>query len=190
VTGAAALTGGFADAPVEAAQAFRAALQAMARPGHIFRVTGVAPPAPLPVAAGVLALTLCDPDTPLWLAPDLATDSLAAWLTFHTGAPIAEDRGQAAFGIGAWQALAPIDDFAIGTPDYPDRSATLIVLMDHLSGDGPALSGPGIRERAHLSLPETVAFQRNAALFPQGLDFFFCAGDRLAALPRTTRVEG
>ena len=33
-------------------------------------------------------------------------------------------------------------------------------------------------------------FRANAALFPLGLDFFLTAGNRLAGVPRTTRVEG
>jgi alpha-D-ribose 1-methylphosphonate 5-triphosphate synthase subunit PhnH len=40
----AALEGGFAEAPVEAAKAFRAAMTALARPGRIERLTGRARP--------------------------------------------------------------------------------------------------------------------------------------------------
>ena len=55
-----ALTGGFADAPRDAARAFRAALNALARPGRIEMLAGAVPPAPLSVAAGTLLLTLAD----------------------------------------------------------------------------------------------------------------------------------
>ena len=44
--GAIALQGGFADPAHEAARAFRACLDAMARPGTIHAVTGAQPPAP------------------------------------------------------------------------------------------------------------------------------------------------
>jgi alpha-D-ribose 1-methylphosphonate 5-triphosphate synthase subunit PhnH len=64
----------------------------------------------------------------------------------------------------------------------------VIVERERLSKEGAVLRGPGIKEQAQLSLPETQAFQTNAALFPLGLDFIFTCGDRLAALPRTTRV--
>ena len=47
-----AMDGGFADPPREAAQAFRAALQALARPGRIEAVAGAQPPAPASPAAG------------------------------------------------------------------------------------------------------------------------------------------
>ena len=48
-----ALQGGFADAPIASARAFRAALEAMARPGTIWDVAwALRRPAPLSVAAG------------------------------------------------------------------------------------------------------------------------------------------
>jgi alpha-D-ribose 1-methylphosphonate 5-triphosphate synthase subunit PhnH len=50
------------------------------------------------------------------------------------------------------------------------------------------MRGPGIEDSALLSLPDTKAFQDNAQHFPLGLDFFFTCGDRLAGLPRTTKV--
>lgn len=182
-----ALEGGFADAPVEAAHAFRAAMSAMARPGRIERLAGARPPAPLSVAAGVLILTLCDPETPVHLAGAHDTPEVRGWIAFHTGAPMVE-RAQAAFAVGTWEALGPLDGYRIGEAEYPDCSATLIVEMEHLRPEGATLTGPGIRDAARLSLPETEAFRRNARHFPLGLDFFLTAGDRVAALPRTTRV--
>jgi alpha-D-ribose 1-methylphosphonate 5-triphosphate synthase subunit PhnH len=182
-----ALDGGFADAPVDAAHAFRAAMSAMARPGRIERLSGARPPAPLSVAAGTLILTLCDPETPVYLAGAHDTDEVRGWIAFHTGAPTV-GRAQAAFAIGTWEALGPIAGYRIGEAEYPDRSATLIVEMAALAPEGATLTGPGIRETARLSLPETEAFRRNGRLFPLGLDFFLTAGDRVAALPRTTRI--
>ncbi|MDE3239589.1 MAG: phosphonate C-P lyase system protein PhnH, partial [Paracoccaceae bacterium] len=58
------LQGGFTDPAHESARAFRAILNALARPGRIEAVTGAQPPAPLSVAAGVVLLTLADPTTP------------------------------------------------------------------------------------------------------------------------------
>jgi alpha-D-ribose 1-methylphosphonate 5-triphosphate synthase subunit PhnH len=183
-----ALTGGFVDTPVEAARAFREVLEAMARPGTIRRVAGAAPPAPLSVAAGVALLTLADMTTPLHLAGTADCEAVRAWVAFHIGAPlVAADR--AVFAVGAWGALQPVSRFRAGEPDYPDRSATLIVELDRLTNHGPALAGPGIEVATWLSLPETAAFRANRARFPLGFDTIFTQGDRLAALPRSTRVE-
>ncbi len=181
------LSGGFDDAAVQSSRAFRAALGAMARPGRIHDIIGAAPPAPLSIAAGTLILTLCDPGTPLYLAGAHDCAEVREWVTFHTGAPLSGAAG-CAFALGNWAALLPLSAYPMGTPEYPDRSATLIVEMDLLADVGAALRGPGIRGTAHLSLPDIAAFQGNAGAYPLGLDFYFTAGARLAAVPRTTRV--
>ncbi|RMA44262.1 phosphonate C-P lyase system protein PhnH [Rhodophyticola porphyridii] len=182
-----AMTGGFEAPAFDAAFAFRAVLQAMARPGRIETVSRAAPPTPISAAAGAVILTLCDPETGVYLAPGHDTDAARAWITFHTGAPFV--RAEAAvFALGTWDALAPLSAYAIGTPEYPDRSATLIVECDGLYADGAVLSGPGIRDRARLNLPEIAAFRANRARFPLGFDCIFTAGAQLAALPRSTQV--
>ena len=185
---AGALDGGFDQPAVDAAIAFRAALQAMARPGTVHEMAAVRPPAPLSPAAGALLLMLTDHETPLWLAPSLDVAPVRDWLRFHTGAPLA-DRGRAAFAAGRWAEMLPLSDFPVGTPEYPDRSATLIVELDGTERHA-CVTGPGIRDRASLALPDPAALRANAALFPLGLDFFLTEGTRVAALPRTARVEG
>jgi len=183
-----ALSGGFTEAPIQSARAFREILEALARPGMIRRVSGAAPPAPLSTAAGVALLVLADPTTRVHLAGAADCASVRDWIAFHVGAPLtrAED---ADFAVGTWEALQPVTRFRIGQPDYPDRSATLIVECDRLVNHGPALTGPGIETATWLNLPETAAFHANRALFPLGFDTLFAAGDRIAGLPRSTRVE-
>ena len=184
-----ALGGGFSSPPEQAARAFRAVLESVSRPGTIHSVSGAQPPVPLSVAAGTVLLTLADGTTPLHLAGDADCQPVRDWITFHIGAPLV-GAGQAMFAVGRWQDLLPVERFHQGDPDYPDRAATLIVLMDDLTNAGATLTGPGIKTVGQLSLPEINAFQRNAGQFPLGLDFIFTAGDRVAALPRSTKVEG
>lgn len=183
-----ALTGGFADAPVEAARAFRAALEALARPGRVQRLTGTNPPAPLSVAAGTLLLTLADGTTPVHLAPSHDCEALRDWLTFHCGCPLvgAED---AVFAVGTWDALRPVGRFAIGTPDYPDRAATLIVEVPAFDPPNARLTGPGIAGETNLLVPDVAAWAANRAGFPLGFDSYLTCGDRIAGLPRSTRLE-
>lgn len=184
----ASLSGGFANAPTDSSRAFRAAMNAMARPGRIEEIEGAAPPAPLSAAAGALLLTLADQETPVHLAGAHDCREIRDWLTFHTGAPLVTAE-RAMFAVGTWEALTPLARFRQGEAEYPDRSASLIVEREALSATGARLTGPGIETSAMLSLPEVEAFQANAALFPLGLDFWFTAGSRIAALPRTTKVE-
>ena len=181
------LSGGFDDPATQAATAFRAVMEAMARPGQIEQITGALPPTPLSPAAGAVLLTLCDTETPLYLAGRCDTPALRDWLAFHIGAPLI-GPADCAFAVGTWADLQPLTDYSIGTASYPDRSATLIVELDDLRAEGATLRGPGIQDTAALSLPEKAAFQANAAQFPLGLDFIFTSGQRLAALPRSTEV--
>ena len=89
-----AFGGGFSDAPLASARAFRAAMSAMARPGRIEAIQGATPPGPLSAAAGALLLTLCDPDTGLFLAGNVDTPEVRGWLRFHTGAPLVTPKSQ------------------------------------------------------------------------------------------------
>ncbi|NSX55535.1 phosphonate C-P lyase system protein PhnH [Parasulfitobacter algicola] len=181
------LSGGFADPATQSAHAFRSLMEAMARPGAIQDIHGAAPPAPLSPAMGAVLLTLCDTETPVYLAGDMDCEAARAWLAFHTGAPFV-GPAHCMFAVGKWDALAPLAVYPIGTSEYPDRSATLIVECSELAA-GATLTGPGIKDQATLSLPEVEAFQANRTLFPLGLDFIFTCGERLAALPRSTKVS-
>ncbi|MCT8160204.1 phosphonate C-P lyase system protein PhnH [Pseudoruegeria sp. SHC-113] len=183
-----ALEGGFPDPARDAAIAFRAVMEAIARPGTLQRLTGATPPAPLSPAAGALLLTLCDTETPIHLAGDYDCDAIRTWLAFHTGAPLVGPSA-CSFALGTWEALMPLSQYRIGTAQYPDRSATLIVEMEALAPEGSQLSGPGIKHRAALSLPDPQALVANAQAFPLGLDFFFTCGDQVAGLPRSTKIH-
>jgi alpha-D-ribose 1-methylphosphonate 5-triphosphate synthase subunit PhnH len=191
------LTPGFASPVFDAQATFRAAMLALARPGSVHDVgRGLEPPKPLAPSSAALALALCDNDTPLWLSAGLSESSaIQSFLRFHTGVRLVVAPSQAAFAIIADPLQMPAwDDFALGTLDYPDRSTTLIVQLETLqSGSGWRLEGPGIDGAAHLSagpFPADV-LQRladNHRLFPRGIDLLLVAGNRVAALPRTTRV--
>ncbi|MBI5128685.1 MAG: phosphonate C-P lyase system protein PhnH [Rhodopseudomonas palustris] len=190
------LSAGFADKVTSAQTTFRAVMQAMARPGTVQRLdTGLQQvPAPLTAATAAIALTLFDHDTPLWLDEATRVAAVTQWLRFHTSAPLVSEPDAAAFALIADPgAMPPLERFALGSNDYPDRSTTLILQLGSLD-DGPAfdLSGPGIRGTAvlHAALPAELLTQRDALtpLFPRGLDFILAAGDAIVAIPRTTRL--
>ena len=128
-----ALDGGFADMSVQAARVFRAIHDGDGAAGPDHRGRGGRPPPPLSPAAGAVILTLCDPDTPLHLAGEHDTPAIRDWIAFHAGAPPAGRGGCAHFAVGTWEALLPLDGYRIGTPEFPDRSATLLVEMDGLA---------------------------------------------------------
>jgi alpha-D-ribose 1-methylphosphonate 5-triphosphate synthase subunit PhnH len=187
----------FAD-PVDDAQAvFRAVMDAIARPGTAQALgQALAPPAPLSRGAGAIALALLDYESPFWLDETLNREGdVAQWLRFHTGAPIVRDASDAAFAFTADPAQLPdFESFAPGTTEYPDRSTTLVVQVESLSGTALMnLGGPGIAgERAFAVSPcpaDLVArLQRNQAMFPCGIDLLFATDNAVAAIPRSTRV--
>jgi alpha-D-ribose 1-methylphosphonate 5-triphosphate synthase subunit PhnH len=193
-----ALAPAFAD-PVNAAQSvFRAVMDAMARPGTAQSLApAVTPPPPLSCGAGAVALTLLDYETPVWLdAPLAASADVTQWLRFHTGAPITDDPKRAAFAFIADAGTAPdFAAFALGSPEYPDRSTTLVLQVHQLSGSTSLrLRGPGLAEETALSVapcPEDFAdrLRKNHALFPRGVDFLLVTGVAVVALPRSTLVE-
>lgn len=192
----ASLAPGFPDPVGDAQTTFRAVLDAMARPGRIARVTAVPGlDRPLSRAAAAVLLALADHDTPVWL--DRVSAPALPYLRFHTGAPLAVAPDKAAFAvIGDPEAMPAPDRFALGTDAYPDRSTTLVIEVETLSTATTAgwrLEGPGINGAAHLAvtgLPAGFVAARAALapLYPRGLDIVLTAGDRLAALPRTTRI--
>ena len=192
------IEGGFTDPVLDAQAAFRAVMDAMARPGTINAMPSMArPPAPLSATAATVALTLCDHDTLLWLDPALkASAAVAAWLGFHTGAPLANTPAEAHFALVAdTAALIAFENFAQGSQDYPDRSATLVLQVDSLDGGAPLrLEGPGIETAARLApspMPRHFVEQwrQNRARFPRGIDLVLAAPRTLACLPRTTRIS-
>jgi alpha-D-ribose 1-methylphosphonate 5-triphosphate synthase subunit PhnH len=199
MTTLAELPAGFADKVLSAQSTFRYVMDAMARPGSVQRIAAIAgTPRPLMPGTAAIALTLFDHDTPLWLDPAMsATPDAAKWLKFHTSAPVVSDPSVSAFALVADAASLPaLDRFSFGTPEYPDRSTTLILQVDSLT-EGPALElrGPGIDGAATLraAIKPLDLFERlsiNAALFPRGIDVVLVAGDAIAAIPRTTRLVG
>ncbi len=165
--------------PVAGTQAcFRAALDAMSRPGRIVDLPPVAtvgmrvPAArsrdgtadvPMAEATAALLLTLLDAECAVRLHGAFDHDAMLAWLRFHTGARAALPGEPAAFTVvraadaraAHWEALD------LGSDEAPQRGGTLIVEVPRLAAiaDEPRLAmpaapmrlrfhGPGI-EREH-----------------------------------------
>ncbi len=192
------LSPGLPEAVREAQAVFRSVMMALARPGTVRQVpVPVQAPGRMAPAATAIALALCDFETPIWLDDALSADeAIVRYLRFHTGAPISPDPEKAHFAFVSGGAdLASFEGFSLGTLEYPDRSATLVVPVDHLDeGRGWRLRGPGIAMETLLHagpLHEGFvdALAGNRLLFPRGIDIVFVSGDRIAALPRTTIVE-
>src|SRR5437879_3921131 len=154
MTSVAELPAGFVDKVLSAQSTFRSVMDAMARPGGVQRIAATAAiaatagtPAAMMRGSAAIALTLFDHDTPIWLDPAMSTTSdVSKWLRFHTSAPVIADSSIASFAlIGSPENLPPLDCFAFGSDEYPDRSTTLILQVGSLTeGAAFELRGPGI----------------------------------------------
>ncbi len=201
-----AYAAGFADPVRDTQAAFRALMDAMARPGTRQVLPAATAPGPLGAGSAAVALTLLDADTALWCDHPLRTPEVEGWLRFRTGAPLVTDPAEADFLLVSHAAaVPPLAGLRRGLPAYPDRSATVIVdvgtLADALTGAGHPgggrrldLTGPGIDGSATLTvgaLPPRFADQwaANVAGFPLGVDLILVAGAYVAALPRTTTAR-
>ncbi len=195
-----ALAPGLPDPVHDSQRIFRCALTALSEPGRLLEF-----PVPLeatcrqlgagvgPAALGLM-LALADGDTPIWL--DRKAASVATFLGFHTGAPLADTPGAARFALIADPAVGPgLPSFDPGSLDYPDRSATLVIEASRLASGGRiGFSGPGIPTRRFLTiegLPKGFAAEWavNHAQFPCGVDVLIACGNRIVGLPRSTALE-
>jgi alpha-D-ribose 1-methylphosphonate 5-triphosphate synthase subunit PhnH len=187
---------GFADPVLESQAAFRGCLAALATPGALVSVgAGLEPLPGLHAAASALLLSLLDQDTRLWISPGFAAGPVATTLKFHTGCSFAASPGEADFAlVDAAEELPPLDAFSVGSQEYPERSATVVLQVPAILDSGWRLSGPGVRDEARLSIPSLgddflVQWERNRARFPRGIDLYVSSGELLCGLPRTTRIE-
>lgn len=185
---------------------FRQLLATMAEPGTFAEVDL----APLPESVALSSaawgalLALCDLDSRVWIAEEFNRDGLAEAIAFHTGSRIVTRAEDADFALLTLQRCQAMPSFARGSDIYPDRSTTLIVVLESLSevvdkccvagNERWRLSGPGIFDSRMLELDVTAdalmtRLAANRASFPLGLDAILTSAERFAAIPRSTRIE-
>lgn len=192
---------GFAQPVHDAQQVFRAVLEAMSRPGRVQTIPasvlqGLEPPG-LGRACTAALLTLLDAETRAWLHPSLRSEAACAYLQFHTGVVHVDDEQDASFAVIEADHATPAlwRQLECGSDATPQEGATLIVEVPSLEqGLALALRGPGVETVQTLRVGGLHAgfWQARAdleAAFPLGIELILTSGDRLAALPRSTRVS-
>jgi len=207
------LAKGFDDPVAQAQSAFRAAMNALATPGKLIPYRAqLEIDVPLPVNAAALGLALLDFEVGYHLAPSLVAPGLAApslvapalteagdveaFFRFHTGAKTGGAREAAFAFVDLERDSLRLSDYAQGTPEYPDRSTTIIALASSMTTDRALrITGPGIRHEAALTIAGLPTdFDRqwslNRGQFPLGVDLIFALPDGLVGLPRSTRIIG
>ena len=192
-----AMEHGFAPTTLESQSAFRIVLDAMSRPGSAGKISGD-PAAPLPLDAATAAVALClfDHDTRILLGDGIACIDVYDFLKLHCSCPLIKSGLQADFGLLlARDGVPGLAQFSRGTDAFPEKSTTLVIQVPDIDKGAPVrLTGPGIETEATLrvsGMPDYFWQERRSQqeTFPLGVDLIFTSGDRLVALPRSTRIE-
>ena len=192
------LDGGFADPVMQSQTVFRAVMDALANPGtaqDLIAVDGFGGGLSPEIVS--IVLTLSDHDTLIWLPEALAGDTtVREFIGFHTGATIVPEPAKAVFAFATnADELPALDQFNLGTQEYPDRSTTIVLAVTALSGgDELIITGPGIKDHGHIGpvgLPKDFIAQwsYNRELFPRGIDLLLVADGQVMGLPRSTRIR-
>src|SRR5262245_12922921 len=190
------LQAGFRDTVHDSQAVFRTVMRAMSVPAlPVSLPTNLAPPSPLIATAAAILITLADFETTIWLDARLASsDAVCQFASFHCGARRVRDPRKAHFALASTpQAMPRLATLSQGTPEYPDRSTTLIVQVGGFGAAGLLLTGPGIktvRQFSFSDMPKGFEQQLrdNRAQFPQGVDIVLAGPAQIAALPRSVRL--
>ena len=193
---------GFANSFHTSQSVFRTALKALSYPGRVLKLEhDAAIPDQTNPAIGALLLALLDSETSLWCSNQSEINLAADWLQFHTDCAILKTPEEVDF---LWVKnicdLPSLNNFKLGTDQYPDKSATCILEVPNLKEKSPLsyeLKGPGIHFKEILEIKgwEQKDYQdfltfwnQNNQLFPCGIDVFLSDGKYIVGLPRTTHL--
>ena len=178
----------FSEKSINSSIAFRSLVNATSYPGRTFQINKLNKPSVLSNAAATILITLCDNESNVYLSKDYSTDEVKDWLIFNTGA-IVSDKQSADFAVGDWESLLPLDEFKTGVPEYPERSATLIIEESNYNKIQCNINGPGIKDKLQIDLPNPELFIKNSHLYPLGLDFYFTNDLKILSIPRSTKIN-
>ena len=187
---------GLKDPVFDSQRICRRLMRAMSLPGTVVTIDGIDLPdfeGVMPGSAAIL-MALADRETPVWIEVGLGLSGLGDYLRFHTGAAAAEQREEAVFAlIDGRTGVSAFDGFNLGTDEYPDRSATVIVQVEGFgTGEAKIIDGPGVKEPRKISVQGLAAgfwprWTENQENYPRGVDLFLVGGRDVLGLPRSVR---
>ncbi len=115
-------------------------------------------------------------------------------IRFHSGAPLSATAQEVCFALFDEQLqAADLQALPHGTEISPEFGATVVVQLAELeNGAALRLTGPGIESQRLIAPrlpPALLDYLVNRPQRPAGAGYLLTCGDRLLAIPRTTRVE-
>ena len=186
---------GFSNPILDSQAVYSTLMSAMSEPAKVFELNKYCDgPQGLYPTTAAIALTLFDNDTKIFHTSSL--DDAQDWVRFHCSAPSTQQEHNADYAIVSKAShVLDFSKLAIGTPEYPERSTTLIFEVESLE-DGACFEarGPGI-ENIHLFSVKGIheeceeVVTNNHGLFLQGLDCILVSSTSILCLPRTTKLR-
>ena len=185
------------DNPVLGSQSvFRQLLKSMSEPGIQSKVESIKSyPNALWQASYVIALSLFDQDTPVFLSESLQTPENLATLRFQVSLSATDNTADADFVVCNQDEIPDINTLNLGNEEYPDQSCTLIIQCNSFDeGEPYRATGPGIETSRIIqcSALNNILFEQREQIFsqfPLGIDIIFVHKNKFFCLPRTTRLE-
>lgn len=188
------------DTVFDAQQHFRLLLDSMARPGKIntFPSSDIVPPAGLNQAATLTGFALLNVDTNYHIIGENRAD-IATYLLVNTAAQqVGIDMADYIFLPGNYNGDG-LKDVRVGTPVYPEDSATLIITVEAISSEVIqnalliSLKGPGVNGEATVFVkginPLLLNYIKEQNIeYPLGIDLIITDGqNNILCIPRSNR---
>jgi alpha-D-ribose 1-methylphosphonate 5-triphosphate synthase subunit PhnH len=188
---------GFVEVGQASQDIFRGILEASSQPGRIVVLRDYLSHTPYSnYAALQILMAILDSETTLFAGTSFQERGFTDYLRFHTASRPMDAKEDAMFvWLGADESV-DLKHLLLGTNEYPEQGATLIIDVPYLKvGMGEiTLTGPGIQHPILMDrqgLPLSFWEQRRELqnYFPRGIDLFLCSGNQVLGIPRSTKVE-
>ena len=184
---------GYQDQTHSSQNMFRTMLKAISFPGSIFTVPeNLETDNVIYSSTANIIFTLFDIDTKIFIDSEKIS-KIQNFITFNTNANCIEKSNHCDFAIIQNKEFN-IENFNLGTDEYPDNSSTIIIeVEDLINGEELIIEGPGIEKTKSISptnLPKNFQsqWQNNNFIFPRGVDLILTCKDDFFCLPRTSKV--
>jgi alpha-D-ribose 1-methylphosphonate 5-triphosphate synthase subunit PhnH len=186
------------DTVFDAQQHFRLLLDSMSRPGKIntFPAMEILPPVGLNQASALTGFALLNADTTYYIAGYNSAD-IAQYLLVNTASQQAGIHTAEYIFLPENHDGRGLENARVGTPVYPEDSATLIAAAELISGQAIegglsiALKGPGVNGEAHVFVnginPALLDYLKEQNVeYPLGIDLIITdRRNNLLCIPRS-----
>lgn len=173
----------YTPAEARARETFLALMWALSYPGRVYDLPGGNPLTLIGEALLDLETSFFTPDRDLsHVLMQTGARLLPAEAAAYHFYPVLDDR-----------ALESIERASVGTMQFPDQAATILVRAVLESGAPLRLRGPGIQDENLITLGDVPAhfwtLRQRAMRYPLGWDVYVIDGSRVVGLPRSTTIE-